>query len=118
MIELILLNYLKNALDVPVLMEKPTSAEIKEFVLIEKTGSSTENHVNTAIFAVQSWSDSLYHAAELNEAVKNALFGNGVTSYGIATIPDISRCELNSDYEYTDTTTKSYRYQAVIDLVF
>lgn len=31
---------------------------------------------------------------------------------------DISKAKLNSDYNYTDTTTKSYRYQAVYDLVF
>lgn len=119
MIELVVLNYLKSALDVPVVMEKPTGA-ISEYVLIEKTGSGQSNHINTATFAIQSWSDSLYNACLLNESVKEAMIGNGVDEYGIVSsdTADISKCELNSDYDYTDTTTKSYRYQAVFDLFF
>ena len=31
---------------------------------------------------------------------------------------DTSKCELNSDYNYTDTARKRYRYQAVFDIVY
>ena len=31
---------------------------------------------------------------------------------------DISKCTLNSDYNYTDTARKKYRYQAVYDIVY
>lgn len=109
MIEAIVRDYLKSALDVPVELEKLTTAE--EYVLIEKTGSGKENHINSATFAIQSYSTSLYKAAELNERVKEAMDA-------MACDTDISKAKLNSDYNYTDTTTKSYRYQAVYDLVF
>ena len=35
----------------------------------------------------------------------------------IVEMDDISKCQLNSDYNYTDTTRKKYRYQAVYDKV-
>lgn len=117
MIETIVLNYLKNSLDVPVCTEKP-KGEIMEYVLIEKTGSGYEDHIESATLAIQSYSDSLYKAAELNQKVKVAMIGDGQTEYGITAHEDISRCELNSDYNFTDTTTKKHRYQAVYDLVF
>lgn len=116
MIELIVLNYLKSALTVPIEMEKPTDAT--EFVLIEKTGGGQSDHVESATFAIQSWSDSLYKAAELNDKVKEAMLGDGTNTYGITADTSISKCSLNSDYNYTDTMTKSYRYQAVFDLFF
>lgn len=117
MIELTVLNYLKNALDVPVSMEKPTS-NIEEYVVIEKTGADRENYIDSAVFAIQSYSDTLYNAASLNEKIKEAMIGNGVNNYGIIASTEVSRCSLNSDYNYTDQQTKSYRYQAVFDLVY
>lgn len=116
MIELILLDYLKSTLSVPVCMEKPTDES--EFVLIEKTSSGRSNHVNSATFAIQSWSTSLYKACTLNEAVKEALLGDGVNHYGIVQEKDVSMCALNSDYEYSDTSAKEYRYQAVFDFIY
>lgn len=110
MIETAVLDYLKSVLSVPVYMEKPTDS-VKEYVMIEKTGSGKENYINSATFAIQSYSTSLYKAAELNEQVKNAM---DTIKYSA----DVSSAKLNSDYNYTDTTTKSYRYQAVYDLVF
>ena len=50
-------------------------------------------------------------AAELNEQVKAAM-------EDLADLDEVSACRLNSDYNFTDTTTKHYRYQAVFDLVF
>ncbi len=118
MIEEIILNYLKSTLDVPATLFKPTDQSIDEFALIEKTGSSRENYINKAQFAIQSYSDTLYGAMSLNEAVKDAMIGNGVDTHGITASTDIAKCSLNSDYNYTDTTTKRYRYQAVFDLVY
>lgn len=118
MIELTVLNYLKSVLSVPVFMEIPTSNDITEFVLLEKTGSSRTDFINDSVFVVQSYSDSLFGAASLNEEVKKAMIGDGVNTYGIIAETEVSKCSLNTDYNYTDTTTKSYRYQAVFDLVF
>ena len=78
--------------------------------MVEKTGSGQTNHIKRATLAVQSYSSSLYQAASLNERVKEAM-------EKIIEMDDISKCELNSDYNYTDTARKKYRYQAVFDIV-
>ena len=36
---------------------------------------------------------------------------------GLITEGDIAKVDLNTDYNFTDTTTKQYRYQAVFDIV-
>ena len=111
LIEKILLDYLLQTLGVPVFLEEPEPDDLPaRYIIIEKTGSSVENHIYSATFAIQSYAPTLYHAALLNEAVKDAM-------QEIIWLDEISRCELNSDYNYTDTATKRYRYQAVFDIV-
>lgn len=117
MIEVIIREYLAGKLNVPVLLEKPDD-NTKNYVLIEKTGSGRVNHINDATFAVQSYGLTLYEAAALSEEVKIAMIGNGRTEWGITSEEDISRCELNSEYNFTDTETKEYRYQAIYDIYF
>jgi len=114
MIEVTLLNYLKTKLTVPVVMEKINDSE---YVLVEKTGGGETDHLYDATFIIQSYSNSLYNAALLNEKVKKAMLGDGITTYGIEEENNICMCSLNSDYNYTDTTTKNYRYQAVFNIV-
>ena len=53
----------------------------------------------------------MYEAAMLNEKVKKVI-GD------ITDLNDISSVKLNSDYNYTDTARKKYRYQAVFDFVY
>ena len=48
-------------------------------------------------------------AEHFAEEVKNAM-------ENIITLDSISRCSLEGDYNYTDTRTKQYRYQAVFDI--
>lgn len=109
MIEQTVRNYLEEQLNIPVRMEEEANL-LKEYVVIEKTGSGQTNHIKRATLAIQSYSDSLYQAASLNEQVKEAM-------EKIIEMDDISRCELNNDYNYTDTARKKYRYQAVFDIV-
>lgn len=108
MIETVILTHLANNLDVPVYMEVPAEPPA-EFVKIEKTGSSTENMIETATVAIQSYSDSMYHAAVLNDAVKTAMADIVING-------EVASCRLQSDYNFTDTSTKHYRYQAVFSL--
>ena len=108
MIELIILNHLKSKLAESVYLEKP-SAQTESYVVFEKTSSGKTNHLPTATFAFQSYADSLYNAAELNERVKTAV-------ESLIELDEIRGLELNSDYNFTDTTTKEYRYQAVYDI--
>ena len=108
MIELVILNHLKDGLNVPVFMEKPTNAP-SEYVLFEKTGGGRNETMPSATFAFQSYSTSLFKAAVLNEAVKNEVDH-------LVLLDEIRGITLNTDYNFTDTTTKQYRYQAVYDI--
>lgn len=50
MIEIIIKNYLAEKLSVPVVLEV-TANSPKSFVLLEKTGSSREEHIDRAMLA-------------------------------------------------------------------
>src|SRR5690625_5128283 len=108
MIEIIVLEHLNSKLTEPVHLEKPSS-QIEEYVVFEKTSSGKTNHLPEATFAFQSCAKSLYEAAELNERVKVAV-------ESLIELDIIRGLNLNSDYNFTDTTTKEYRYQAVFDI--
>lgn len=113
MIEKTVLNYLiaKNITGIGenVYMEVP-SDPVKRYILIEKTGSSEENTINYAQIAVQSISrNSLLEAAELNEVVKTHM-------KAMPESEDVYGVKLNSDYNFTNTATKEYRYQAVFGI--
>lgn len=111
MIEKIILDYLGAALtDVSCMMEVPPEGLTLPCVVIQKTGSSKKNHLYSATFAIQSYADSRYNAALLNERVKAAM------DTAHENLDSVTASALNSDYDYTDTTTKNYRYQAVYDI--
>ena len=110
MIETTVLDYLSSVLPEPCSLEVPERPPAR-FVVLEKTGSSRENYINTASFAVQSYGPSLFEAAELNERVKAAMDE-------LIQLPDIISSDLDSDYNFTDTSTKRYRYQAVYDIIY
>lgn len=110
MIEETILKHLNKSLCVPAYMEVPENPP-SEYVVIEKTGSGNENGIISATFAVQSCAKSLYRAAVVNESVKAQM------AY-LAETPEVFAVELNSDYNFTDTSTKQYRYQAVFDIYF
>ncbi len=108
MIELTVLNYLTEELDVPVYMETPENIP-ESYVLVQKLGSGRDNRLDRATFALQSIAPSLYEAAVLNENVKAAMDTMNDGIFG---------ADLNSDYEYTNQQTKQYRYQAVYDIYY
>lgn len=80
-----------------------------EFWTIEQTGSDTRNRITTTTIAIQSWADSMLRAAEMNEEIKEAM-------ERLPEIKEVSACRLNSDYNFTNTAKKKYRYQAVYDI--
>ena len=108
MIEKTVLDYLTATLEVKVCMEESEKMPT-EYVLVEKTGAGEENHIKSATLVVQSYAQTLFKAAELNVKVKEAM-------ENIIPLNDISRCNLNTDYNFTDTQRKKYRYQAVFDI--
>ena len=99
-------------MDVPVLMEVPKNPT-KQFVIIEKVGGGQEDHIPSSILAIQSYGATMYDAASRNDEVKHWML-DGIE--GIITLDDIASVNLNSDYNYTDTAEKRYRYQALYDI--
>ena len=109
MIEETIYDYLTTALyDVPVYMVTPDNPrpDGATFVRFEKTGSGIGNQLKNATIAVQSYAPTLYDAMLLNEDVKTAMLA-------MVSEKEIASVKLNSDYNYTDTSTKTPRYQAV-----
>jgi len=110
MIEKILLEYLQEKLNIPVFLEKPYNPP-KKMIIVEKTGSSKTNLIETATMAIQSYDESLVKTIALNEDVKAAMDE-------IEGLDSIGGCYLASDYNYTDTSTKQHRYQAVYNITY
>lgn len=110
MIEEIIRDCLSAYLSAPVYMEVPKDPP-SAFFVIDKTGSALVNHIKTSTVAIQSYAVSKYEAAEANEGVKELMI------YELINDPDIASVTLNSDYDYTDTQEKRYRYQAVFDII-
>ena len=108
MIEEIVLKYLRKKLDVPVYLDAPEQLP-ERFVRIEKTGSSDEDGIYSATFAIQSYGTDLSDTATLNEEVKKVM--NEMVS-----LNEVMGADLNSDYNFTDTVRKRHRYQAVFDV--
>ncbi len=108
-IEKIIRDYLSAQLDCPVYADMPEALP-ERCVLVEKTGSGRENYIRSAMIALQSYGESLYEAAQLNELVKNAM-DNAIQ------LDCICSSSLNSDYPFNDDTSKRHRYQAVYDIV-
>lgn len=108
MIEVTILNHLKSKMNVFVGLEKPEPL-LAEYVLLEKIRSNRNNHLHSSTFAFQSYSTSLYKASQLNELTKQAVDS-------LIELNEIAGIQLNTDYNYTDTTTKQYRYQAIYDI--
>ena len=81
------------------------------FVRFERTGGSKSNMIDRATIAVQSYGSSLLDSINLNETVKAAM-------ESLIERDDVSRCMLEADYNFTDTSTKHYRYQAVFSITY
>lgn len=109
MVEEIVLNFIKSK-KIHAYLETPEE-QPEEYVLIQKTGSSRDCAVNGATIAIQSIAPSKFKAACLNEKVIKVM-------ETIIELDDVCRCDLNSDYDYTDTQKKKYRYQAVFNIVY
>lgn len=116
MIEIIIKEYLEGALSgVPVFLEMPTQPDEElptEFVLVERIAGSKTNQIDFASFAFKSYSTQrLYNAALLDESVRQAM-------EQAVTLDSIASARLASNYNFTDTSTKRYRYQAVYDIYY
>lgn len=80
-----------------------------DYLIIEKVGGSGDKMLSDSVIAIQSYSKSIAGAAKLSEKMIHAM-------HDIIELPEICRCELNSNYNFTDTARKRYRYQAVFNI--
>lgn len=110
MIEKTVIDYLEDNLNVNVFMEVPETPPTS-FIVIERVGSDRENKLDSVTLAIQTYSDTLYHTAELNEVVKGVM-------ENITELNEVASCRLDRDYNFTDTSTKRYRYQALYVLFY
>ena len=108
MIELTLKKFLDTKVEIPVVLEHQPNLP-KRYILIEKTSSKRDNLLNSSVIAIQSYAAPLYEAAKLNEKIKEIIDQ-------LVYVDEVSGVRLNSDYNFTDTETKQYRYQAVFDI--
>ena len=109
LIEKTVMDYLDTVLDDPSFTQEQNNG-MKRFHLIQKVGSSTDNKIFTSMVAVQSIAPSRIEAAQMNKDVCEAM-------ENIVELEVIGSCKLNSDYDYTDTSKKRYRYQALFEIV-
>lgn len=118
LIEEIVIEYLnKNGLQYPAYGDMPKRDLSRNnppdrFYLVEKTGNVSRDRLHTAQITVQSISAvSKAEAAWMNESMVAVMDG-------LSEHPAVFACRLNSDYDFTDTVSKRYRYQAVFDITY
>ena len=113
MIEDIVRDHLIDEIQLPVYLEEPERPP-RKYMLVEKVGSSdgAAHAVAHAMIAVQSISaESMVSAALLNEQVKQAMWRLEADSR-------VTKVRCNSDLNYTDTSTRRYRYQALFEITY
>lgn len=110
MIEIKIKEHLEKKLQVQAFLEHQSKMP-ESFVIFEKVGSNKKNYINSSSFAFQSYAKSLYEASKLNEKLKEAV-------ESLIELDEIMSVKLDSDYNYTDTETKRYRYQAVYEIKY
>lgn len=86
--------------------EKPDT-----YVLIDKTGGTCSNLIETSTIAFQSIAPTLAEASDLNDQVKELI-------NAADTLPRVSAVYLTSDANYTNPNAKQYRYQAVYEITY
>ena len=117
MIEELIFSYLSDYASVPwVAMRPPTDGDHMEtatakYGLFEKTNSTKTDHVVTSTFAFQSYAPTLLEAAQISAELRELIEAlPGETT-------EVSKAQLQGEYNFTNTATKQPRYQAVFSLV-
>lgn len=117
MIEETIYTYLKESASVPwYSMRPPTTGDHMEMAtekygLFEKTNSVKADHVVTSTFAFQSYAPTLLEAAQISAELRQLI----EELPGITT--EVSKAQLQGEYNFTNTADKQPRYQAVFSLV-
>jgi len=117
MIEETIFEYLNDNASVPWFsMRPPTTGDHEnigsyKYGLFEKTNSTKANHVATSTFAFQSYAPTLLEAAQISAELRQLIEDlPNITT-------EVSKAQLQGEYNFTITATKQPRYQAVFSLV-
>ena len=108
-IEAVIIEYLNRSdveLDAPTYGEIPAKAP-DEFYVVELTGGPQTDHINHSTIAIKAHAKSRARAADLAYDVDNVMLGS------LKELPYISGVERNTIANFTDLSTKGYRYQGV-----
>ena len=108
MIETVLRDYAAAALQVPVFLEIPAAPPAR-FVVLKRSGAGRERFLENGYLIADSYAESLFEAASLNEKVKSVLDS-------LDTLDEVGMVQLSADYPVIDTDNKRYRYQAVYEI--
>lgn len=116
MIEIELIKHLTEQLDVPVYAEVPANPP-QVYVVIQRTGGSTEDYIDHASVAIQSCvqqsSDGTGKLASIKlDGTVRRVMGNFIAKTGI------SACRCTRTYDFTDPETKTYRYQSIFEITY
>jgi len=110
MIETTVLDHLQPALSVPVYMEYPDRAP-ESFVVVRKVDDSPDEHINYAAFVLWCYGGSELGCAQLCQQAIDAVDS-------LNALPQIVRCEHDSDYTDPDERHKRNRYKAEFDITY
>lgn len=110
-IETIVINHLRD-LGFPAFAEEPDKANRPErYYLVEKTSGSETIGLQNANIAVQSYAPSLVECMGLNYAAIEKM-------RTLTENVQVTRCRLVTNYNYTETGTRRYRYQALFSISY
>lgn len=111
LIEPIVLSYLQAKIpDVNISMEIPPDHP-DEFIVMTRTGSGKDNHIDAVTLEFHSYAPSKYEAAVLDERVKTAMDS-------IIELDAISASRFGGGNDAPNTATKCYRYRSYYNLFF
>lgn len=111
MIEVTVLNYLSEVLDVPVYVGEKPIKKPKEYVVLEVIDVGRINYIDATTFNISSYATTLFKAAELNEAVKEAM-------HLIVSEDTVSSSKLGGGGQNIDTESKEYCYESVFNIFY
>lgn len=105
----LLIEYLEEVFGEGLYIGVEAPEQLTHYILIDQTASRTENHITTTTLAIQTYGDTLYDAIQGNEALKSAMLG-------FLELDEVAGVRLLTDYNFTNTATKQYRWQAVFEI--
>lgn len=109
MIERILQDYLtENAFPCYLSMPEHPSGS---FCILKKTGSGLDDGLFSATMAVQSYGKTKFASAQMNHQIVQVMLD-------AVALPQISACDLVTDYDFPDVTRKLPRYQAIFNVTY